>query len=556
MAITLSDLNDQLQEQNKISNEQTDVLSKLDQSFSSVSGSLKAFIDLNETNKLKERERQLEQRQEDSKPDTKVQVKEGKSGGGLFGGNLMDALRSGGLFGLGAALAAALPGFLLKRGLPAVLASLFADEIAKYAADATGSKELGDAIYRGLGLGSLGLLISRRLGVIGFLVGAVMDEENSQKINELGENAAEIADKFAQLFGIDLPNWTDATKAVTTTIGNALDAANATLTGDFDSPEFQENIDDLLLSIGGFSLLFKRVRSKLFNLSKKLLMFNTAANKTLPPDEKIKTAGPMTRESMFSEAAKRSDKQLEKAGLQRTAKGGIQRVGGGIVSDAQLKDLLSTTTKFPRLNKLFGLAKRIPGVGALLAGGELLSILYGDGSTQDKIAGGAGILGGLGGSALGAIAGATVGSVVPVAGTAIGGLLGGAGGYFFGESVAKGLMEWLLGQKVSAFPEYINDLINGGGAQAPGTAGAPVAYDDGPLRRLRNPSPDLSSPTPVLAGMLSDETTIRDSIANKTSPIIIQDSSTKIGGSTTNHGLVMRTTVFDQYDPYSGTRTA
>jgi hypothetical protein len=101
----------------------------------------------------------------------------------------------------------------------------------------------------------------------------------------------------------------------------------------------------------------------------------------------------------------------------------------------------------------------------------IYSVLAGDGSPKDKVAGVAGALGGLGGGTLGAIAGATLGSVVPIAGTFIGGLLGGGLGFLVGDSVVKGLAQWLLGIPVDAFPDKINNMINGsGGGEASGGA--------------------------------------------------------------------------------------
>lgn len=118
-------------------------------------------------------------------------------------------------------------------------------------------------------------------------------------------------------------------------------------------------------------------------------------------------------------------------------------------------------SKFPRMKTLLGLGKKIPMVGTLFAAGDLIRILNEPGDVKSKVDDIAGLLGGLGGATLGTIAGATVGSVVPLAGTAIGGLVGGVGGYFMGDMVAQGLAQWLLGQKVDAFPGMINDMING-----------------------------------------------------------------------------------------------
>ena len=128
-------------------------------------------------------------------------------------------------------------------------------------------------------------------------------------------------------------------------------------------------------------------------------------------------------------------------------------------------------TKFPRFAKVLGVAKRIPVLGTVLGAAEVLSILASDASMEDKVAGVAGALGGIGGSALGAMMGGTLGTAIfPGVGTAIGGALGGFGGYFLASSMTKALAQWMLGQKVDAFPlDFLNNLMNGDETPQTGT---------------------------------------------------------------------------------------
>lgn len=163
--------------------------------------------------------------------------------------------------------------------------------------------------------------------------------------------------------------------------------------------------------------------------------------------------------------------------------------------------------KFPRLMKF----AKIPGISALLAGYEIYDVLSGDGSTKQKVAGVSGALGGLGGSIVGATAGATLGSVVPGFGNIIGALAGGIGGFFFGKSLTKGLAEWLLGEEVTAFPDPINDMINGSGA---GPTGSAAGGSDGTPNTGRGRAPRAASK--VSAAKMNE---VKDSAALKASDL-------------------------------------
>ena len=127
--------------------------------------------------------------------------------------------------------------------------------------------------------------------------------------------------------------------------------------------------------------------------------------------------------------------------------------------------------KFPKVGKFLGIAKRIPGLSAIFAISDLISIFGNDDlSTKAKIAAGVGVFGGLGASVLGGALGMMLGGPI---GAALGGLVG----YFGGEMLATGLMQWMLGETVDAFPDSwflpdINGWMNGsGGAKTTGAGG-------------------------------------------------------------------------------------
>ena len=198
-------------------------------------------------------------------------------------------------------------------------------------------------------------------------------------------------------------------------------------------------------------------------------------------------------------------------------------------------------SKFPKLVKALKFIRGIPGIGALAAITEL--------ATMDPVTveGLAGVLGGLGGSALGGIAGGIVGSVLPGPGTLIGTILGGGAGFFFGDAIAKGLAQFLLGKTVDAFPKWmgINEMLNSSGSgtpmgQSPGAMGGAV---DGGLNAAAAGERGFGSSGGGPTGMQRQPRTTGASVAqsvnqfemNRAQPQVINAPSTNmsIGQSTT-----------------------
>lgn len=89
-----------------------------------------------------------------------------------------------------------------------------------------------------------------------------------------------------------------------------------------------------------------------------------------------------------------------------------------------------------------GLLRRIPLLGALLAGGGALASIFGGGSRDEKYKGvgeaGGMLAGGFAGAKLGALAGTLLGPI----GTAVGAVIGGVGGVIFGEKFGAKVGEW------------------------------------------------------------------------------------------------------------------
>jgi hypothetical protein len=89
------------------------------------------------------------------------------------------------------------------------------------------------------------------------------------------------------------------------------------------------------------------------------------------------------------------------------------------------------------------LLRRIPILGALIAGAGALGSIFGDGTREEKFKGvgeaGGMLAGGMAGASLGAAIGT---AILPGIGTAIGGFLGGVGGALLGEKFGAKVGEW------------------------------------------------------------------------------------------------------------------
>lgn len=196
--------------------------------------------------------------------------------------------------------------------------------------------------------------------------------------------------------------------------------------------------------------------------------------------------------SVRSASASLSDKKLADSGLKRVGTGAnsvIQRANGKIASHDDILKAAekSAIRKFPRIAKLL----RFPGIGSIIAIGEVLMILNDDStSIKQKAAALAGVLGGVGGSVLGAMAGGMIGAAGgPLALVTAG--VGGLGGYFAGETIARHIAEFLLGMTDDELPE---DLTRAVGQAFESQIGMPAAPTLGSSTDSNTPS---SSATPM-----------------------------------------------------------
>ena len=138
----------------------------------------------------------------------------------------------------------------------------------------------------------------------------------------------------------------------------------------------------------------------------------------------------------------------------------------------QMGPMEKVMKKFPRFGKVLGFAKKIPVLGPALAALSVISVLSSDRSPKEKVSAVSGALGEIGGGALGFLLGGLLGGFTGPAALIASPLLGVGGavlGSMFGGTIAEGLAQWMLGQKVTAFPEPswwngrvdLNALFNG-----------------------------------------------------------------------------------------------
>ena len=463
---SLSDLNIELEAVNKSLDEQTVGQGRL-------IDAVEDLVRLQRRN-LDDLESKIEDKDDDAP--AAAPPPRGAGGGGSSGFNMPGMPSLGAMPGLAAMAATS----LLKKGVPGLLLTAFADEVGDLVTSKTGNAEIGDAVERGMVAGGILSIFSKRLGIIGGLIGAAMTDENQAKAKELFEN--ELKPRFDEFrdavgdLGLKLPTVNDILTGLSSTMGGALDGLTALAKGDFKG--FGENLTSLGLTAAGiFAMLAPGSALRLG--MKGVTLAAAGLGATLPKTKTPKPTGgggapprPAPGSVVTSAAGNKVYAGVD--GRPSATKVGDKK-GLKAIMDASSKTS-GAVSKFPKLVKALKFLRGIPGIGALAAITEL--------ATMDPVTveGLAGVLGGLGGSALGGIAGGIVGSVLPGPGTVIGTILGGGAGFFFGDAIAKGLAQFLLGKTVDAFPNWmgINDLLNKAGSsstpmgQSPGAMGGAV----------------------------------------------------------------------------------
>jgi len=573
MAITLADVKEQLVKQNELQEEQNNLSAAQAGAIAGMASDLSSLINTFKSDQMDQLEADREKRAEERRA-VKSTTPKADSNKGLF-----DFLPQGGLFGLGAALASQLPKFLLGRALPAILAKMFADEIADYVESATGSKALGDAIFRGLNLGALGLLLGKKFGAIGFIAGVLLDAGNRAKLDQLGDTLASFGDNLAKMFGLDgLPTFNEAFKFVTDTFGKAIDFLISGTTylsnlmkNDKTSEDLEkmnedldilgENWDDFGIAIAGLAVMFRPLGTVSLILKTIAAPFKMAYNGlkglaglvlggTAIKEFGKTQMGEMTKgqlQRMNTEQIKGMSaadiKKLEGEGYNVNQKtGAVTNLKGQTVSADQVRGSMSrlgmenplnqaAAKKYSRFGKLLKVGKSIPFLGSLLSAGYLGAILLSDASDEEKIK----TIGGLFGGVAGSLALATIGAGAGPFGAIAGAIGGGLGGDLLGQ--------WFAGW-----------LMNNNSKQA----GSESVGDYGEFGNLGN---DLSAPTsqasapyaPMSGTILRDVADQSVAMQNTSGGVNMLDTSDKSVTVNNSSGVTLAGpmgTPFDTYNKY------
>jgi len=503
---SLAALNDTLLSQGKI-------LTQVSDNTAKTSGAIDRFVSYMETKKGDELEEQREMKQSLMQ---KIGVSVGAAGGAIGRGasSLGDKfdkfttlptglLTGGGLLAFGKSLF----GTFAKKGIPAALGVVFADEIGDWVTSQTGKKELGDAAERATLGGSFGSLLGKRFGLIGVAVGALATDENMNKLGELGENLKKKLDDL----GIKLPDLTKVMVALQEGVGKGLDGINALITGDWDTltSNFKETAGllagmALLIAPGPFMRGLKNIA--LFAGTRKggrlLAIAAAVAAGTYVYDKFFDGivgddgSGEITTEDIVGGAAVAGGAALAAKGVSnmvrrgptaaeidaqraantrmpsaprvygtldgknvvKTAKGNYAIAGADgkatsqVLSEADLKKMKPVGTgakwwqKFPRIKGLRG----IPGSALLFAALDsalAASIMMDDSLSMDeKIEQLGPLIGGTLGTIGFGLLGGAIGSAFPGPGTLIGGVIGTLAGYFGGDYAGRKVAAWLIGK--------------------------------------------------------------------------------------------------------------
>ena len=518
MATTLADINKSLKEQNQAQDETTRSVSGLNANF-------KTWLNGNKIDKLKDLEDKRESKTQNRLANIGSSI-QNAGASGLSGLENVAGSAASGIGGLLSRVSGLIPAafaligsgkliglladVIKRRGIPATLANIFADRIGDAVKDFTGSSEVGDAVQRGLKLGSFGLLLGKRFFLIGSAIGTLLTKENQDKVGKLADDLLKTT-KDLNLLPKDA-TFESVLSSMQTGAGKALDALSAVVRGDFASKEFTDNWGSLAVAaagiftllnpfgtigkmvtavvlaykaLKGMGLLTARVALQTTKSGARFLgnaVSATAGAATAMPSGPKLTVEDLGVEDLELENQRRID-NLSKKELKKLSAAGY-RVQGGVLQKlsptgsamalsnaGNIDDVLSRVAgsentllkaskigNFGRFVKIF---KAIPYLGTIFSLYELASIVSDDTSSMDqKIES----IGRLFGSVLGGVSGAAVGGLIGTAlgGPIIGTILGGGVGALGGDAVGKALAQYMMGKPIDAFGNFLgaDDALN------------------------------------------------------------------------------------------------
>ena len=382
--------------------------------------------------------------------------------------------------GLAGAFLTSLVGSKLFRGGIAGLGLMFGDRIAEMLTGEDAKQEVKDMLGGAIKGGALGFLLGPRFGAIGFILGGLLE---NQKVDEQGGRLLENLKDFEVKF----PKLSKFFGGLANAVGSGLESINNLIEG--KSENKLADITKSIALVGGLATLFMPGKIIGLVLKASRLMMTTPAGIALLALAgggllANKLMGNNVTEGEVDPTAFGTGALITGAGVIGAKKGidklrgkpsgkapdvdpssrGLRGKGG---AEGQIdKGLMKSLSKYPRLAKFLKFAGRFGGLGAVIGIGELINMARTGNLSVEAVSGlFGGVLGGVGGTKLGAL----IGSIFPGPGTVIGGLLGGGLGYLAGDTIAKALGQWMLGKKVDAFGfgfGWVNDLFNGKNAEA------------------------------------------------------------------------------------------
>lgn len=367
------------------------------------------------------------------------------------------------------------------------LGVMFGDRIAEMLTGEDAKQEVKDTLGGAIKGGALGFLLGPRFALIGSILGGLLQNQTvDEEAGQLLINLRKLEVKFPEI-GEFFKGFGDA-------VGGGLKSINNLIEG--KSENTFKDLGKSLLLVGGVAALFMPGKILALLAGASRLMMATPAGAALLA---IAGGGVGINKLMGNEATDSSgfiastaatgaalyggkkvvDKFKGKSSISKApdidpASKGLKGKGG---AEGQIdKGLMKSLSKYPRLAKFLKFAGRFGGLGTLLGVGEILNMARTGNLTVDAVSGlFGGILGGVGGTKLGA----ALGSFFPGPGTILGGIVGGGLGYFAGDTVAKGLSQWMLGKKVDAFGfDTINNLFNNAGSSVSSGSGGSVQTVD------------------------------------------------------------------------------
>lgn len=403
---------------------------------------------------------------------------EGRSGGSGVGSNTAGGSRAQDLMNMaalgtaGMTLTGAAAG-ILKRTIPGLLITAFADEIGDYVASETGSKELGATAERavaGAGIGTI--LFGKKGGLVGLVLGTLLSEEVRNAAGGLGDEIVQRTVTVLNDLDIETPDIKDVEGAITVlqqNVAQGITGFTKLVRGEMTYDDLKEDWQEmagilalpLILTGGGRGLVLKTLTTGFLALSgwgKFLEYMGSKVPPKVPTAVATSPGVPVRPRTNVTPQTGITNKQLEEKITKATLKKGSPLTideEAKIRKDNPLRQATPTKPIEPANNRMSQFLRNSPKLQGALNAAKGTGVLSGaiglylindilnssdpDEVKQRKIAS---VIVSTGGS----IFGAAIGSFFGPFGTFAGGAIG---GYFGGEvnsETAYDMAGWFMGK--------------------------------------------------------------------------------------------------------------